>query len=50
MFLTKKNAANTKKQNNNKALGGWDDNDDAHIGPASSTANYAKMKDNNYPN
>jgi hypothetical protein len=49
MFLTKKNATNnTKKQTNSKALGGWDDNeDDGHTGPTSSSATYAKMKDDN---
>jgi len=46
MFLTKKNASNAKKQNNNKALGGWDDNED--LGPSGSSANYTKMNDDKH--
>lgn len=45
MFLTKKNAGTIKvKSKNSKALGGWDDNDDANdqVG-ISSNANYAKF-------
>lgn len=48
MFLTKKNANSNKKPNkNNKALGGWGDEDDEPQAGNISSAAYSKMTNQN---